>query len=272
LVKLDSLPEDIYRLLEDKVEIPESILKKFGVESSGVLSKVSEIHSPGLRMSNVGKPLRQLYYDLKGYEPEKITGKTLLKFSYGHLIEAMVLAFTEAAGHTIERYQEEIEVDLIKGHIDGVISGILIDVKSCSPYSFQKFKTGSLLEEGQDPFGYVGQLCGYAHEISGEICVLHLPQSLIDSYDIKARIKTVREAVSLDVEPEKCYPDEPHQKSGNRKLSVGCSYCGHKFRCWRDSNNGEGLKVYQYSDKPIFLTNVAKEPRVSQFPIKKDYI
>lgn len=237
-------------------------------------------------MSNIGRPLRQLWYELNNTPGEKVSGKTLLKFAYGDLIEALVIALAEAAGYKISNLQEEIVVDGIKGHIDLVIDGVLVDVKSCSSYSFNKFKTGELLDAGNDAFGYVAQLSGYAHalglpaawiavdKVTGEVCVLELPQSKIDEYDIKARIKEATEAVVQPVPPAKCYEDVPYQKSGNRKLGIGCSYCAWKATCWSDANNGEGLKTYIYSTGPVYLTHVVKEPRTFQvldteFPIKQ---
>lgn len=275
---LSDLPEDIYSLLAGKLVGDISVLDKFGPELGSILkNKFSrEERKPTLRMSNIGRPLRQLWYELNGYKAEEISGKTILKFSYGDLTEALVLVLAEAAGHSVVDFQEEIEVDGVKGHIDAVVDGVLVDVKSCSAYSFQKFKNGSLLEAGNDPFGYVGQLSGYAKaknlpaawiafdKQSGEICVLNLPQDSITTYNVSARIGLCRETVAQTEPPERCYPDEPHQKSGNYKLGVGCSYCGHRFECWKDSNNGEGLKTYIYSTGPLYLTKIVKEPRVFQ--------
>ncbi len=225
-------------------------------------------------MSNLGKPLRQLWYELNGYEGEELSGSTLLKFTYGDLTEALIICLAEAAGHTVERLQEEIEVDGIKGHIDCVIDGVLFDVKSCSSYSFRKFEEGSLLEPGNDAFGYVAQLSGYRQvinlpaawlafdKVSGEICILRLPD---DEYDVSGRIATVRAAVAGSAPPERCYEDEPDGKSGNRRLSVSCSYCAYKHTCWSDANGGRGLQTYLYSTGPRFLTVVAKEPKVFQY-------
>lgn len=272
MAKLDDLPSDIYKLLQGKLAHDPEVLEKFGPALGDVFThrfkdSVRE-RSPTLRMSNVGKPLRQLWYELNGYKGEELNGQTLFKFAYGDIIESLIVVLAEAAGHEISHLQEEIEVDGIKGHIDGVLDGVLFDAKSCSPYSFQKFKDGTLLEEGNDPFGYVGQLSGYAHEIkkpaawiainkvSGEICILHLPQERIDAYDVRKRITTVREAISKDAPPERCYEDEPDGKSGNRKLSIGCSYCGFKFKCW------DNLSAYAYSTGPRYLTEVKLEPKV----------
>lgn len=271
---IDTLVFDIYALLEGKTLADPKVLEKFGPELGQVLSsRLGEgERKPTLRMSNLGKPLRQLWYELKGYKGEELSGKTLLKFTYGSLIESFVLVLAEAAGHKVERLQEEIEVDGVKGHIDAVIDGVLVDVKSCSSYSFKKFETKTLFQD--DPFGYIGQLAGYAKaielpacfiavdKVSGDICLLEVPRERIEAYDVRGRIKTIREAVDKPDEPARCYVDEAEGKSGNRKLSIGCSYCSWKEHCWRDSNGGRGLQLYFYARGPVWLTTVAKEPKV----------
>lgn len=279
MVSLDTLVSDVYRLLESRKLSDTSLVQKYSSTVGEVLGSrfKDDTTEPTLRMSNVGRPLRQLWYELNGFKGEEIRGQTLLKFAYGDATESLLVFLAQASGHVVERLQEEIQVDGIKGHIDCVIDGVLVDIKSCSAYGFKKFQDGSLLDEGNDPFGYVAQLSGYAHALnlpaawiafdkqSGEIHVLELPKEKIEAYDVRGRIELVRAACGNQTPPERCYEDEPYQKSGNYKLSVGCSYCSHRFECWKDSNNGEGLKTYHYSTGPIYLTKVLKEPKVFQY-------
>jgi len=273
---ISTLVEDVYRLLESRKLSDTSLVEEYSRTVGEVLGSrfKSDAREPTLRMSNIGRPLRMLWYELNGFKGEEISGQTLLKFAYGDSTEALLIFLAQAAGHKVERLQEEISVDGILGHIDCVIDGVLVDIKSCSAFSFRKFKDGSLLEPGNDVFGYAHQLCGYAHALdlpaawiafdkqSGEITTLELPKEKIDEFDVRSRIRLVRETCGNASPPERCYEDEPHQKSGNLKLSVGCSYCSHKFECHKDSNNGKGLKTYYYSTGPVYLTKVVKEPNV----------
>lgn len=282
MANIGTLVKDIYTLLEVGKLTDVNLIEKFSTQIGEVFSSRfnQEDRLPTLRMSNIGRPDRQLWYELNGYEKEKITGKTLLKFSYGDATEALLVFLIQAAGHTVERLQEKIEVNGIVGHIDLVCDGVLVDIKSCSSYSFQKFKSGQLLEPGNDPFGYLHQLCGYAHALklpaawiafdktTGEICTLELPQHIIDEYDVEKRIEDVKHFLSLPEPPQKCYEDEPYQKSGNKKLSIGCSYCAFKFECHKDANNGRGVRTFMYSTGPVFLTHVVKEP--TAFEIKQE--
>ncbi len=274
---IDTLVSDIYELLEGRSLADPQVVAKFGGNIGEVLTKrleAKEDRQPTLRMSNLGRPLRQLVYELLGYKGEELKGGTLLKFLYGDLTEAMIICLAEAAGHKVANLQREIVVDGIVGHTDCEIDDVLFDVKSCSSFSFSKFKDGSLLQPGKDPFGYVAQLTGYKEvvklpaawlafdKVHGDMCVLRLPEE--SRYDVQGRIKEVRETVASGTLPERCYSDVPYQKSGNTKLDTGCSYCGFRFECWKDSNDGAGLKTYVYASGPVYLTKVVKEPRVYQ--------
>ena len=48
------------------------------------------------------------------------------------------------------------------------------------------------------------------------------------------------------------------------KIARPCVYCRHKFVCHADANDGKGLRVFKYSKKLEYLTNVAKLPRVRE--------
>ena len=113
-----------------------------------------------LRMSVLGKPPRQLWYDRFSPKKTKAYDASLnIKFLYGHILEHLLLYLAELTGHKIGDQQKKVEIDNIKGHIDATVDGEVCDVKSASSFSFKKFKTGELV--GDDPFGYHAQLSGY---------------------------------------------------------------------------------------------------------------
>ena len=113
-----------------------------------------------LRMSVLGKPPRQLWYDRFSPKKTKSYDASLnIKFLYGHILEHLLLYLAELTGHKVADQQKKVEIDNIKGHIDATVDGEVCDVKSASSFSFKKFKTGELV--GDDPFGYHAQLSGY---------------------------------------------------------------------------------------------------------------
>jgi hypothetical protein len=227
-----------------------------------------------LRMSNIGKGARQLWYDKNYPNDEVLPGHTLVKFMFGDIIEQLILFLAEVSGHTVTSKQAEVNRGSIKGHIDADIDGVTVDVKSTSSFGFKKFENGTLAEN--DPFGYIEQIAGYAKaretdgafiavdKQNGYIAYDFYPKEELDVFDVDGRIEYIKEAVEAVEPPERCYPDEKFGESGNRKLGVNCGYCAHNRRCWADSNGGLGLRVFSYSTGPVFLTEVKVEPKVHE--------
>lgn len=225
-----------------------------------------------LRMSNIGKGARQLWYS-KHHEPEeKLQGHTLLKFLLGDIVESVVLFLACRTSHSVTSRQAEVAINGIKGHIDADIDGVTVDVKSASPHAFKKFDKGTLVDD--DAFGYLEQIAGYStardtdgaflamDKVSGHLAYLQYPKEELEAYNIPERIEYLKSVLESSTEPERCYPDEKMGESGNRKLGVNCSYCDFKKRCWADSNGGLGLRTFMYASGPVFLTQVKSEPKV----------
>jgi hypothetical protein len=298
---IDTLVQDVYAIFTDKDhKISEDNLNTLGeAVKAAVRKKIEEAgqaRAPTLRMSVIGKPDRQLWYELRKADPSKVVAtddvdvfephpEKFIKFLFGDLIEALLIFFIREAGHTVARTQEEIELNGVLGHLDAVVDGVVSDFKSASGYQFRnKFKSGMLLRQGaeNDPFGYIGQLSGYAEKLqkepgidpdrvawivmnkeSGELTTL-----FADSFDMinaTERINDIRSFLDKDTPPEdKCYPEEFEGKSGNKVLHKNCSYCAFKDECWKDANGGNGLRKFKYSNGVKYFTEVVEEPRVEE--------
>ena len=227
-----------------------------------------------VRMSNVGKPSRQLWYEKRDPAGRGgIDGPTQIKFLYGHLLEEIVLMLVRMSGHKVTDEQKEVEVKGIVGHMDCKINGEVVDVKTASRFAFNKFKDGRLSQD--DPFGYLGQLAGYEaaegtdnggflvlNKESGELC-MYVPDDL-DKPNIKTSISQLLPALELDSPPELCYTPIPDGKKGNMKLPKGCSWCKYKHECYKDANDGQGLRTFKYSNGLAYLTEVVVEPKVEE--------
>lgn len=279
--KLNTLIDDIYSTISciadgKDLDIPETLAADFGDRMAEALLHWAKPkkQNKGLRMSNIGKPERQLWYEQRDTGSEnKLSPDTLIKFLYGHLLEELLLFLVKLSGHKVTDEQKEIEVDGIKGHMDCKIDGQVVDIKTSSGRAFSKFVTGSLAEN--DPFGYIAQLCGYEeaegtndggflaiNKESGELS-LYIPEEL-DKINIKSKIAKTKEAVDFDTPPPRCYNEEPDGKSGNMKINKNCYYCPYKFKCYSDSNEGKGLRTFMYARGPVYLTKVLKKPRVDE--------
>ena len=282
-MKLDTLIDDIYGQLSALSEGREFNLSEEDLDftlarmKDSILAwaRPSERNSEfTLRMSNIGRPARQLWYEQNmPTESSGPTPPTQIKFLYGHILEEILLMLVRAAGHKVTDEQKEVDVRGIKGHIDCKIDGEVVDVKTASKIAFNKFREGRLRED--DPFGYMSQLAGYEeaeksseggflviNKESGELC-LYRPEEL-DKPSITSQIQRTRKALKLATPPERCYESVPEGKKGNMKLNRNCNYCTYKFECYKDSNNGQGLRTFKYANGPAYFTHVEVAPRVEE--------
>ena len=274
--KINTVVKDVNKIFSQigsgkPVELPE---KKVDILLSNLKEALSQWSTPreksvGLRMSNVGRPNRQLWYDIKSNKnQEDFSPAVIFRFLYGHVVEELLLFFVDLAGHKVEHQQAEVNVLGLKGHVDCLIDDVVIDIKSASDFSFRKFKDGKLSQD--DPFGYLAQLAAYEHgfgksgggflvanKSSGEIC-LYIPDEL-EVPNIESRLETVRTELKEDVPPrERCYPIIAKGKSGNMGLHNSCKWCRHKFQCNPD------LRVFKYSNTLEYLTEVEVLPSVEE--------
>jgi hypothetical protein len=273
LKSIDTLVQDIYSTVTDPkgfnkrdvAAFSENLVKK-------LVNRLSERRGGGtLRASNLGKPCsRQLWFHVhRSSDAEPLPAATRLKFLFGDILEEFLLFLARAAGHTVTDEQAEIEVNGVKGHIDGFIDGRLVDCKSASPYAFEKFKQHKVGED--DAFGYIDQLGTY---LSGSrnnpnlvdrdvASFLAIDKSqghiVLDTYpdtgkDYAALADEKRKILEAKEPPERPYKDVPYMKSGNKKLGVACSYCPFKWTCWPN------LRKFVYSSGPVYLTEVVRLP------------
>jgi hypothetical protein len=169
-----TLPEDIFRVLDSETdhEVSEENVEWAGEVFKALLrtrlrKREEKKGEEVLRFSALGKKDRQLWYAANMPEAaEKLPGKQNFKFLYGDVIEVLLLFLAKEAGHEVTDTQMGVECDGVFGSIDAKIGGVVVDVKSASSYSFEKFRTGGFLFD--DPFGYVQQLSGYANALGVE--------------------------------------------------------------------------------------------------------
>jgi len=230
-----------------------------------------------LSLSSIGTPCkRKLWYKVN--TPEEaipLEYNALLKFFYGDMIEELALTIAVAAGHDVKGQQDRLDVHGIKGHRDAVIDGMTVDVKSCSPYAFKKFKEGTLRND--DPFGYISQLSSYVYAGKDDDKVTNKTQGAflvidkqnghicLDVYDFTKELKTkeqemldAKELVSGDLTAERQQKVPQSKTSPNSKLPMMCSYCEFKKKCWPEA------RKFIYSYGPVFLVDVRSEPKVPE--------
>ena len=174
----------------------------------------------------------------------------------------------------------------VKGHKDARIDGVTVDVKSASTFAFKKFKQGTMLTK---PSGfdrqYLHQMAAYVQgdagkegnvddkgaflvmdKQNGHLTLLEVPEIYLP--DAHERVDFLREMIKADTPPPCSYEPVPDGVSGNMILPAEGAYCPYKFKVWKDSNNGQGLRVFGYSTGPRFFTHVEKEPNVPEITDK----
>lgn len=275
---IDTLIPDIQGLLKDMGGIKLSHVSAFSDQlAKRIATRVEEERSTGtLRLSNLGTPCkRKLWYSINvPGMAEALTADTHLKFLYGDILEETILWLAKESGHLVVGEQNEINLFGVIGHIDAIVDGILLDVKSASSPSFNRFTAGLL--PANDSFGYLGQIDSYLHGLAsspavlllsdisragflvidktlGKICLDFHPRSVVNYEKV---VDDAKRSISSRVPPERYYQDEPFGKSGNYKLGMVCSYCPFKRKCW------PGVRAFAYSTGPVFLTKVVRAPDV----------
>lgn len=194
---------------------------------------------------------------------EPISGQQVFKFYYGDVIEDSVLALAKAAGHKVECEQAEVvlmESGLtIIGKCDAVIDGVLVDVKSTTPYGFKDFVAG----KGGDKFGYRAQLNVYAKGLGikrkGFVVVdkqlgkmAYCPED--KPYDVSRTTTNAFLLANTAIPYPKWRLPLVRETNGNHSLGLECSYCEYKKECWK----AEGVRTFAYSNGPKYLVGPIK--------------
>ena len=278
--KLDTIVEDIYRVVEGKGGWDATVTEFFSSSLSSIAeARFSQEQVPRdyLSLSGIGSPCdRRLWYKINQTESsEPLTAEALGTFFYGDLLEALVLSLAKAAGHNVEGMQDRVEVFGIPGSRDAVIDGVTVDVKSASKYGFEKFRKHNLRED--DPFGYISQLSSYVYAGKDDPLVKNKTEGAflvvqkdrfklcLDRYDFteeiakkEEEIERVKKLVAGSI-PEDRIPPVPQSKtSENTVLSTTCGYCDFRKVCWPEA------RTFLYSTGPVFMVDVVNEPRVTE--------
>jgi len=222
-------------------DVMDALRKQFGKQEKRKFS---------LRMSNVGRPTCQLWYEKN--KPEVATAKSntfVMNMMIGDIVEAVFKGLLTEAGVEYED-TKKVSLDLpstsISGSYDIVIGDAVDDIKSASDWSYRhKFESYDTLASN-DSFGYVAQLAGYARasgKKAGGWWVVNKAKGTFkyvpaSSIDVDAEVDKINATVKKVNENkfERCF--EPvketfrKKETGNLVLNKNCSFCSYRFDCW----------------------------------------
>jgi hypothetical protein len=224
-----------------------------------------------LRMSNIGKDLRQLMLEAK-YGRTPASPSFLLKMLTGHIQERILTYICKAQGLKIDT-DDVVTVTVddidIKGELDWYLpeEGKVYDVKTASDYAYNnKFANYYTLSQ-DDSFGYIDQLIGYAkgknaepggwvvyNKLTGQYKTVEYPKTLEQSESgwlirIRKKIQALKSGKMPPcpgVEKETFYKKE----TGRTIIGKPCLYCDHKQKCHPTAKLLPS-KCSQAKDKPM---------------------
>jgi len=231
-----------------------------------------------LRMSNVGRPTCQLWFEKN--EPEKalpFPTTFIMNMMLGDIVEAVFKGLLKEAGVKYED-SEQVTLNLedgtsINGSYDIVIDGAVDDVKSASNWSYtNKFASYDSLAE-HDSFGYVGQLAGYAkasgkraggwwvvNKANGDF--KYVPATGLDMDTEIGNIQDTVAKVKAD-KFERCFEAVPETfnrtPTGNTVLNEGCTFCSYRFSCWPTLEERPALESKAKTPKTVAYISIAEK-------------
>ena len=205
-----------------------------------------------LRMSNIGRPKCQLWFeknDPEGKEP--FPPHFLMNMILGDIVEAVFKGLLTASDVSFKD-NDKVVLKLpngqeIKGEYDMEMDGRIDDVKSASWYSYNnKFESIEDMQKS-DGFGYVSQLVGYSegagkdvggwwviNKNSGEF--KYVDASGVDKEKVLKDIQNTVDYIDNDEPFERCFQPVPETyrrvPSGNIVLNDGCNFCQYKHKCF----------------------------------------
>ena len=244
-------------------EVAEALKRQFG---SG--NKRGEFR---LRMSNVGRPACQLWFDKN--KPETALPKPttfVMNMMIGDIVESVFKAILKESNVAFED-TDKVSLPVgdsndtnVSGSYDLIIDGAVDDVKSASDWSYRnKFESFDILKS-DDSFGYVGQLAGYAKasdKKAGGWWVVNKANGGIkyvpaDNLDMEAELENIKQTVETvnANEFKRCFKPEPEfykrKPTGNMLRPKGCKFCDYRYECWPTLTE-EPSRVSVAKEKPM---------------------
>ena len=224
-----------------------------------------------LRMSNIGRPSCQLWFEKN--RPETALPKPttfVMNMMIGDIVEAVFKAVLREANVKFEDTDNvTLELDentKISGSYDLVMNDSVDDIKSASDWSYKyKFDSYESLHSG-DSFGYVGQLAGYAKALgkkAGGWWVLNKANGLFKyvraHIDMDKELDKIKKNIKATESKElvRCFEPEPEtfrgKETGNIVLNKNCTFCSYRNACWEN-----------LIELPAQMSK-AKEPKMVQY-------
>ena len=233
---LHKVQKYLSQVSDNPVAISDKLVEEFGESCKAAIRKqFSEKRRENFkpRISSIGRPLCQLQMESKGIKGEGQPYNVKIRNTFGDLIESLAIFVMKSAGVEVKDEQKKVSYKFEKSQIDGQldvkIDDKVWDIKSASPYSFEK------------KFGEGGWIV--INKSTGEWTVCETP--VVDTEYKKKAIDTAVEnfkALESKVPFKRCFDAVEEtfrtKPTGNKVLGTACSFCPYKLPCW-----GSGLQL-----------------------------
>ena len=205
-----------------------------------------------MRMSNIGRPYCQLWFDKnKPEEGIDMPANFLMNMMIGDIVEAVFKGvLTEAGVDFSDGFKSTLTAGKhkIDGTHDLIMDKRVDDIKSASPWSYNnKFKDYATLK-AHDSFGYIGQLAGYSKALgvepggwwvvnkgTGEFKYVSAWDMTVDRQDILDEVEEKADKLESNTF-KRCFEpvEETFRKkpTGNKVLGEECGWCKYRYKCW----------------------------------------
>ena len=252
-----------------KKDIGEALNRQFG--------KRTKCRKFQLRMSNIGRPSCQLWFEKN--QPEKsdpLPTTFVMNMMLGDIVEAVFKGLMKEAKIKFEDSDKvylNVADEKVSGTYDLVLDDAVDDIKSASDWSYRnKFESFDTLSS-DDAFGYVGQLAGYAKALgkkAGGWWVVNKANGSFkyvpaENIDVDNEVKKLEENVKVVKSNvfKRCYESEEEtfrgKPTGNRVLSKTCSFCRYKHSCWENLQELPSLLSKAKDPKIVSYVSIRKE-------------
>jgi len=201
-----------------------------------------------IRISSIGQCERMQWYKAHDFEEEEPADKLWITFLQGHLMEALVKAVLKISGHKVKDEQAKLSVAGVQGSCDAVVDNELVDFKTASNWSFDKFKDDEIKN---DSFGYLEQISAYAHALGkkrAHFIVLNKNTGELKLTTVNT-LKNIEDHVIYvkDIVSKKNPPDRPvWAVSAAGELDMRCSFCSFKQDCYESLQEKKVGKITKH--------------------------
>lgn len=248
-------------LSRDTLDVPKAILEQVGQLSKHAFMRQfgAKQDKSGVRLSSIGKCLRQQAYNVLDFEKKgkEIDARAKMVFFQGDLTELAIIQLAKLAGCQITACgtdQLSIDFEGVPGHPDGLLFHqgqlFLVEAKSMSSYAFGEFQRG-LLDEG-----YRYQINSYLEGLGIDRCVvvaLNKDAGVLEEMILVRSPEVVTDIIKrigvLKVVTPQTLPERPYKPNEKGFYPWQCLYCAYWGTCLPNAERVLVGKAYKLKEK-----------------------